>query len=231
LLIVSALGLPLVGGVGAQSLDDLLELPGNGDAKPAPTDEKPAVEIDPELLRSLDKSESLPNLLQQALLDMEDASTQLKSDAGLSTQRKMEEAISKLDRLIAEAAKQQQQQQQQQQQSSSSSSSQQQQSQQQQSGSQQNAGQQNQSDTGQQQGDSEQPQPNMTNNGESGINPNNRNSESAGPARPLKELGEEWGKLPARIRNDLLEGLDERFSPLYRQMTEDYYRRLAEEGK
>jgi len=239
LLLVTALTLPLAGRAAAQSLDELLDLPGTA---PTPTDtmppgdqpqaDQPAVDIDSELDRTLSDPDTIPILLQQALHDMEDASKQLRADAGLSTQRTMEQAMLKLDRLIAEAQKQQQQSSSS---SSSSSSSQsqsgEQESSQQQGGSQQNAGQENQSQAGGQQGDQQDDPQNMANNGEAGINPNNRTNESGSPVRPLKELGEEWGKLPARVRQDLQEGLDERFSPLYRDMTEDYYRRLAEEGK
>jgi len=238
LLIVAILGLPLAGVASAQSIDELLDLPGSGDStpKPAPTDDKPAVAIDPEIERALADPEEVPILLQQALNDMQDASRQLHTDAGVSTQRKMEEAMLKLDRMIAEAKKQQQQQQSSSSSSSSSASQQQQsgdqQAQQQQAGSQQNAGQQNQDKPGDQQGDqSGEPKDGVTNMGNAGVNPNTRSGEAGGPIRSIEELKKEWGSLPARVREDLLEGLDERFSPLYREMTESYYQRLAEEGK
>ena len=48
--------------------------------------------------------------------------------------------------------------------------------------------------------------------------------------KPLEELKQEWGQLPPRLREELSEGLGERFSPIYRLMTEAYYRRLAEEA-
>lgn len=235
LLIAAMLGLPLAGVAHAQSIDEMLDLPGSGDStpKPAPADDKPPVTIDPEIERALADPENVPILLQQALNDMQDASRQLHTDAGVSTQRKMEEAMLKLDRMIAEAKKQQQQQS-----SSSSSSSSAGQPQsgdqnaQQQSGSQQNAGQQNQDQPGDQQGDQAgEPKDGVTNMGNAGINPNTRSGEAGGPIRSIEELKKEWGSLPARVREDLLEGLDERFSPLYREMTESYYRRLAEEGK
>ena len=39
-----------------------------------------------------------------------------------------------------------------------------------------------------------------------------------------------WGNLPQRLRDELLQGINERFSPLYKGYTEAYYRRLAEEA-
>jgi len=40
-----------------------------------------------------------------------------------------------------------------------------------------------------------------------------------------------WGGLPTRLRDALLQGADERFSTLYRSMTERYFERLAEEAE
>ena len=40
----------------------------------------------------------------------------------------------------------------------------------------------------------------------------------------------EWGSLPQRIRDMLLQGRKEKFSSLYERLTREYYRRLAEEG-
>ena len=45
----------------------------------------------------------------------------------------------------------------------------------------------------------------------------------------LEETGTEWGHLPARIRAMLKQGRDDYRSPLYRKLTEEYYKRLAEE--
>ncbi|HMN96119.1 MAG TPA: hypothetical protein PKC43_01195 [Phycisphaerales bacterium] len=46
----------------------------------------------------------------------------------------------------------------------------------------------------------------------------------------LEGAGADWGNLPARVRDLVRQGLRERPSGLYRRMTEDYYRRLAEES-
>lgn len=48
-------------------------------------------------------------------------------------------------------------------------------------------------------------------------------------AGELDETGAEWGNLPQRVRQMLLQGRQERFSVLYEQLTREYYRRLAEE--
>ena len=48
---------------------------------------------------------------------------------------------------------------------------------------------------------------------------------------PLEELRQEWGHLGARLRAELMQGIGEPFSPVYRSLTESYFRRLAEEGK
>jgi hypothetical protein len=46
----------------------------------------------------------------------------------------------------------------------------------------------------------------------------------------LEETGTEWGHLPTRVREMLKQGRGDYKSPLYRQLTEEYYKRLAEEG-
>jgi hypothetical protein len=52
-----------------------------------------------------------------------------------------------------------------------------------------------------------------------------------GPLRPnLEPVTAAWGNLPARVRDQLLQGIDDRFSALYENMTEAYYKRLAEEA-
>lgn len=48
--------------------------------------------------------------------------------------------------------------------------------------------------------------------------------------RSLDEIRSEWGALPPRLRDALTDGLDEPYAPIYRDATEAYYRRLAEEA-
>ena len=45
----------------------------------------------------------------------------------------------------------------------------------------------------------------------------------------MAERVDAWGNLPPRLRDELLQGLEDRFSPLYRDLTELYYQRLAED--
>jgi hypothetical protein len=46
----------------------------------------------------------------------------------------------------------------------------------------------------------------------------------------IDETRSEWGSLPQRVRDMLLQGRRDKFSSLYQQMTQEYYKRLAEEG-
>ena len=46
----------------------------------------------------------------------------------------------------------------------------------------------------------------------------------------MDETRSEWGNLPQRVRDMLLQGRREKFSNLYDQLTAEYYKRLAEEG-
>jgi len=131
----------------------------------------------------------------------------------VQTQRVQEEIIKKIEQMIAAAKKQQQQ--------SSSSSRQQQQQRQQDSGTSQMQSQ------SQSQGQSSQPQGNGAHQG--GVSPGSV-SAAGDTQQPIEELKREWGQLPPRLRDELTEGIGERFSPVYRLMTEAYYRRLAEEA-
>jgi hypothetical protein len=65
--------------------------------------------------------------------------------------------------------------------------------------------------------------------GDAGFSPGSpQDAEAAG--RSLDEMRREWGALPPRLRDALSDGLDEPYSPLHRDATEAYYRRLAEEA-
>ncbi len=46
----------------------------------------------------------------------------------------------------------------------------------------------------------------------------------------IEETDTEWGHLPERLRQMLEQGRSSYISRLYRQLTEEYYKRLAEEG-
>ena len=46
----------------------------------------------------------------------------------------------------------------------------------------------------------------------------------------IEETGSEWGHLPERLREMLEQAQNSHISRLYRTLTEQYYKRLAEEG-
>ena len=176
-----------------------------------------------ELDRQLNEEE-ISDAFMQAVELMRVSATRLDEDfdSGLGTQRIQEDIIARLETLIDQA---QQQMQQNQQQSSSSSSSQQrsQQQQQQDPGSRQR---QQEDQQGQQQQQDAQRNPEGS-----------EAQEGDGPARqnellnPLLDVeGSEWGSLPERARDMLLQGRREKYSSLYERMTREYYRRLAEES-
>lgn len=50
------------------------------------------------------------------------------------------------------------------------------------------------------------------------------------PADPEKVVGDIWGHLPERLRGQMQSVEAVEFLPSYRELIEDYYRRLAEEG-
>lgn len=127
-------------------------------------------------------------------------------DTSMTTQRLQEDAIRKLDMLISQASRRQQQ-------SQSRSQSRQNQ-------------------------DSRSPQPqdrteqaqnpgNQENRGQ--VDPPSRRDGELGPLPTAG--GAAWGALPERVRDALLQGRSDRFSAMYRSMTEEYYRRLAEDPK
>ncbi|MCE7974000.1 MAG: hypothetical protein DYG92_06690 [Leptolyngbya sp. PLA1] len=181
------------------TLDELLGLP------KAPGDDG-AASHDAALKRALGAEEA-GEPFEQAVTLMQDVSSRLSrdGDAGLETQRLQQDILTKLDALI-DAAQQNQQQQKQR------SRSRQQQDQQQQ-------GQQmqQQSQQGQQAAQTNQAgDPNVPRQ-DGGLRP-----APAGSAAS-------WGNLPEHVRNALTQGRSDRFSSLYQQLTERYYRRLAED--
>ncbi len=128
-------------------------------------------------------------------------------DPGLGTQRLQEEILAKLDELIDQAQKQRM------------------------SMSSQSPGQQDQSDAQQQ------PRPRPTDSAGQQRTQAGESQPGAPPGRQegdinrvLEETGSEWGNLPPRLRDELIQGRDDRPSRLYRRLTEEYYTRLAREG-
>lgn len=168
--------------------------------------------------------EQAADAFAQAIDDMGAVAKRLgeADDPGLDTQRLQESILARLDQII-EAAEQQ---------SSSSSGG----------GGGSPSGQQSNQDSGAQNAGQQQPgqQPGQGQQagltpGRGGENPGNFSPGAVGPVNPaqgaIEELRSEWGALPPRLRDELTNGLDEPFSPVYRRLTEAYYRRLAEEAE
>ena len=194
------------------SLDDLLGIEGDdGEAEQA-TEDAAQTELDQRL-----NDEEVSNVFLAAVERMREVATRLEEqfDTGLGTQRAQEDVLAKLAQLMDEA-----QQRGAEACSSPSASSSQQQQQQQNPGKRESS---EQSESDEQQNNANTPQ-DSSNDGQA---PQGRTGELG---TILEESGTEWGHLPTRIREMLLQGRRDKFSALYEQMTRDYYRRLAEEG-
>ena len=186
------------------SLDDVLGL--------KPKSEAGAVSRDPleeELNKALGREEEGDLLAQAAdLMDRSAKRLEESKDAGLDTQRLQEDAIRKLDALIAQAQNNQQKKQSKKKQQQDKQQEQQQ----------------------QQQQSQKQPQPKGAQTASDQALP--------GPAKQEADLkaaiaaaGATWGNLPPHLRDALRQGKSDQFSSLYQQLTEQYYKRLAEEPK
>lgn len=197
-------------------LDELLGIPKGDRPQTRPEGDPGPVgpdEADPhrmELERAL-TDRQVSEMFQQAVQQMSDAADLLMvaGDVGIRTQRVQEDIITKLEALIDEAEKQASKQQ---------SSSQDQQEEQQQ----------------QQQKVASQPQPEQSQDNEQ------RQGENRGERTPpgfregalpdvLDSARAAWGSLPARIREKLLQGTNDKFSSIYQSLTAEYYKRLAEQ--
>lgn len=215
-----------------RSLDDLLGVPGakasdkSGD-KPASdatsAEDAAAREQKRRLERSLDEA-TLQDLVARAVEGMKTASDRLTDakDPGLGTQRVQEEVVRTLDRLLEEAQKQQGKKK-----SSSSSSS----------SKQKKEGEKSQDPSeknGQQQKPSKSQQQQQNDASKSGENNESANNQTRGDevaqGGELSESRIEWGKLPERVRELVLQGRRDRVSSIYERLTREYYRRLAEEA-
>ena len=163
-----------------------------------------------ELQRRLTQQE-ITDAFQEAILKMHISAEQLdeRFNTGLGTQRVQQEVLAKLTQLIDEAKKQQC--------SGSSSSS---------------------SSSG---ASKPQPKPQpgkrSTSQGQRSEGPSSdSDAVEAPPMREgeinsvLEESRTEWGALPQRVRDALNQGRRDKYSSLYEQLTQEYYRRLAEEA-
>lgn len=229
------------------------------DAAPPPGQNE-RLPLDPEVKKRLSEKQ-ISDLYRAALADMKVAAERLseKRDAGADTQNAQKEAIDKLARLITDLERQQQSNSKPKP-GSSSDSSQGPQSESdkgnegnsskpgsQSDGSGKNSGNGKGSGKdkpgtdgkkgdeptkmadGSEPGKGDKTNPGRESNGD--VPPPNGGSASGTPTTPLAEAKANWGNLPPRVRDELLEGVSEKFSPVYREMTESYYKRLAEEKK
>jgi len=221
--LITATGPAVVCAQGAPpTLDELLEItPSVAPATQDPHPEGRAVpEIDPDVSQALSDSDP-GDVFDQAVRQMGHAADRLDQhhDAGLKTQRLQQGVLEKLDQVIALARQQQSPK------GGSGSSGSSGQAQQQQGGSARNAAQGQGQAGGSQAGA-----------GQGGTSPSTGGASIGGHDAADQATGSmesnrtEWGNLPARLRNELQQGINERFSSIYREMTGAYYRRLAEEG-
>lgn len=213
-----------------KSLDDLLGLPSAAPTKPAdgtgaaPADDPARRQAQERLDRGLTEKE-LDSLLQQALAGMKLSAEQLgeRTDTGLSTQRVQQDVVAKLDQLIEEAKRRCKN-------GSPGSSG---------SSSSGQSGQQQQKQGAQKQGDAQGAAP-----GESKSRDGKRSTKGDGtnegeapaPIDPdadqaaLDETQAEWGALPDRVRDLIRQGSRDRIASLYQRLTQEYYRRMAEDA-
>ncbi|MFM1821996.1 MAG: hypothetical protein RI967_262, partial [Planctomycetota bacterium] len=200
-----------------RSLDDLLGIPSSeSKSAEAATDRS----SDRRLEQTLEGA-NMQDLVVRAMDGMREAAKRLGQDrdAGLGTQRIQQDIVATLDRLLAEAQRQQQ---------SSKGSSRSRSRQQQQSPGDEPSERNGQSGSSNAQSDAS----------ASGASTQPGTDESTGQ-RPadesvvtggdLDESRVEWGRLPERVRELILQGRRDRVSTLYERITREYYRRLAEE--
>lgn len=196
----------------------------------------PGVPLDKQTIRKL-SGKPAGDVFQQAIGEMDRVSVRLarKLDPGLTTQRMQEEILAKLDQVIA-AAKRRQLTHPKGNPSGGGNA------QQQDTGGSKLAGQNQGASGGAAGGAKSGGAAGSSGGGGSGHSANHGGSnqgggisssgiEAPGPDKPIEELRKEWGALPPQLRRQINEGLDERFSPVYRELTQEYYRHLAERGK
>lgn len=193
-------------------LDSLLGLPKEGQG--AEGKEAPAAAVDParkELERKLSPQKMQDEFAEAAgLMDQTAGRLVEARDAGLATQRLQEDILKRLDKLIAAAE----------QQSGGKSKPKPQPAQQDQDQAQ------------------NQQQKNQARRAATPQRATKSSEQAEAPARQDGALGQAptaapaaWGELPAHVRQALLQGFSDRFSSIYQSMTEEYYKRLAEEPR
>ena len=213
-----------------KSLDELLGVPKDPARYPAASDRSAEDAAEREQRRRLERSldeASMGDLVARAIDGMKSASNSLseRKDAGLGTQRTQEDVLRTLDRLLEEAQRQQRK-------SRSSQSSSGRSKGAQDPGSQDRGSQ----DPGERNGQ-QRPGRARSEGAQSGAQSDGGTESTDAERAPVDgvsgELAEsriEWGRLPERIRELVLQGRRDRVSTIYERLTREYYRRLAEEA-
>lgn len=204
-----------------KSLDELLGVPSTGSSGSS-AESAAEREQARRLERALDEA-SLEDLVERAVEGMRSASERLEDarDPGIGTQRIQEDVVRTLARLLEEAERQSQS-------KSKSSSSR-------QSGSRRNSSE----DPSERNGQQSSQRDDRSARAASETQPGDNDGESTRD-RPadqvtadgveLEESRIEWGQLPERVRELVLQGRRDRVSSIYERLTREYYRRLAEEA-
>jgi hypothetical protein len=187
------------------SLDELLGLE---DEHKDTKNEKPIEDANDAALEKVLSPKEAGEAFSQAVSLMDQVAERLSknNDLSITTQRLQEDILRKLDQVI-ESAKNNNSNGQGSSSSQSSSQNQQQPNQQQQ----------------QQEGEGSEPS------SESGDASMPAGSSDAQPGSEVAPNGVSWGALPERIRDALSQGISDRYSELYRSLTEQYYKSLAED--
>jgi hypothetical protein len=211
----------------AKSLDELLGIEGRpkGEVPPPTADEQPppadgagegALERARERVRRALDEQEVDGILKEILAGMRSSATRLaeRSDPGLPTQRVQQEVIDRLDILIDQAQRRRHK-------SGSQSSSQRQRALQERAASSESAampadGTSREGERQQRSGDRQMDPP-------PGEDPTDLD-------RMLDETRSEWGALPARVREMIRQGRRDGVASIYQRMTEEYYRRMAEDA-
>jgi hypothetical protein len=212
------------------SLDDALGLEPEGGVRKVPEDGS-------ELDRSLSGAKPR-DILASAIEDMRRSARLLDAqDPGLTTRRAQESVVRKLDELIATARRMQEQEQQRQQQQGQAKQQQRRNQGQNRAQQQDQQGQQEPREDGQEQGgrDRNQPTPGEGRDRRTDGDANAQEPPTAlDPAANDLQFDEsraEWGRLPPRVREAVRQGLRDPMSAAYRRLTQEYYKRLAEEPR
>ena len=192
------------------TLDELLGLD-----TPAPASDKPVIiedANDAQLDRVLSPRQA-GEAFSQAVTLMDQVASRIaeNNDLSLATQRLQEDILAKLDKVIESANENN---------SNSSNSS---------SSSQSSSSNQDQPDQQKQPSDGQKNEQADGQSNESGESPMPAGTSTANPGDEIAPDGVSWGALPARIRDALSQGISDQYSELYRAITEEYYRSLAED--